>query len=133
MKTKLAVIALIVMVALMLSSLSSAMATTQTPPLTVSEHSVVWTVDVNIIERSGKEVILSSIVCRWYNNDGTSGVIIPYKISVTDSQIKLWFDPLATGDFAFPAAADHNSFYADLEGGGNIFYQGGPGWAYRYG
>jgi hypothetical protein len=130
MKTKLAAMAFIVMAAIMLSSLYSAMATVQTPPLTVSEQGVVWTVDVNILGRSGKEVILNSIVCSWYNNDGTTGVIKPYKISVTDSQIKLWFDPLATGEFAFPETVDHNNFYADLEGGGNIWYQAGPGWTW---
>jgi hypothetical protein len=124
----------VLLFALALSSLSLVAATVQTPPLTVAISKtdngasvIVWTADIKIAGYSGKDVNLETIVCTWYNNDLTGGQIYPYKISVADSQIKLWFDPTAPG---FPATADHSAILGSFNDGNTFSYTSGPGWTW---
>src|SRR3990170_3139280 len=99
MKSKIVLAGLLVMVAVMIASFSSAMATDQTPPLTVSQQDVVWTVEMHLYGLSGKDV--TAVQAEYWIllpvGDGTYypeyHTIAQVKTSFADSQIKLWFDP----------------------------------------
>jgi len=136
MKSKLVIAGLIIIAAVVLTSLSSVMATEQSPPLTVSQHDYVWTVDllhpINC-GYSGKDV--SEVKVQYYNmiqnSDPNGPPMIPdyhdlsyYKISITDSQIKIWIDTTA----GFPEHAE-NSYVIVTFTDSAVQTFSGPGWA----
>ena len=134
MKSKLVIAGLIIIAAVMLASLSSVMATVQSPPLTVSRQDYVWTVDLLHpfdCGYSGKDAI--NVVATYYimveNPNPPPPMIpeyhtlVPVKVSITDSQIKLWFDPAQ-----FPDTAAEN-FVTVTFTDGVVQTFSGPGWA----
>jgi len=134
MKSKLVIAGLIVMAAVILASLSSAMATEQTPPLTVSTQDVVWTVDVKAYGFSGKDVI--DVKAEYYfmveNPDPNGppmipqyGELFPMKISYAECQIKMWFDPAG-----FPSTAVENFVTVTFADNSEQVFSG-PGWTFR--
>jgi len=123
MKSKLVIAALILTAAVMLTSFSSAMAATYSPILTSSNQNVVWQFDTMKLF-SGKDVVLSTIVVYYYlTGDTTAYPLSPYKISVTDSQVKLWFNAAD-----MPQSAVKNTVEGSLTTG-ETFVATGPGWA----
>ena len=136
MKSRLVIAGLLIIAAVMLTSLSSVMATIQSPPLTVSQHDYVWTVDLlHPIDSgySGKDV--SKVIVQYYNMiqnpDPNGPPMIPdyhdlsyCKISIADSQIKIWIDTTA----GFPEHAE-NSYVTVTFTDGVVQTFSGPGWA----
>ena len=135
MKSKL-VIAGLIIAAVMLTSLSRVMATVQSPPLTVSQHDYVWTVDLlHPIDSgySGKDV--SDVKVQYYDmieNPGGDPPMKPdyhdlsyYKISIADSQIKIWIDTTAQ----FPEHAENSYVIVTFTDGVNMPFSG-PGWTW---
>jgi hypothetical protein len=134
MKSKLVMAGLMIIAAVMLASLSSVMATVQSPPLTVSRQDCVWTVDLlHPIDSgySGKDAI--KVVAAYYimvDNPTPPPpkipeyhTLTPLKVSFTDSQIKLWFDPAQ-----FPDTGDASFVTVTFTDGAELTFSG-PGWA----
>ena len=134
MKSKLVIAGLIIVAAVMLTSLSSVMATVQSPPLTVSRQDCVWTVDLLhpfVSGYSGKDAI--TVEAKYYimvenlypppPKIPEYHTLIPLKVSFADSQIKLWFDPAQ-----FPDTGDA-SFVTVTFTDGVVQTFSGPGWA----
>jgi len=126
MKSKLVIAALIVIAAPMLVSFPSAMAdATYYPILAVSNQNVVWTVDTMKLF-SGKDVNPTTIVVHYWIT-GTESVpytLYPYKVSLADSQFKLWFNAAD-----MPSTAVKNTVEGSLTTG-ETFLATGPGWAF---
>jgi hypothetical protein len=137
MKSKLVIAGLIIIAAVMLPSLSSVMATVQSPPLTVSRQDYVWTVDLLhpfVSGYSGKDAI--TVEAKYYimvDNPTPPydppkipeyHTLIPVKVSFTDSQIKLWFDPAQ-----FPDTATENFVTVTFTDGKALTFNG-PGWTH---
>lgn len=132
MKNKLAIGALLLLVAVMLASFSSAMADTFAPLISISNQEIVWTIDTLKLF-SGKEVFVTTITVEyWYYPDPENpvltygGFIYPIKVGQGNWQIKLWFDPAT-----FPNGAEFSVVKGQIAGGDDFSAQG-PGWAYRY-
>jgi hypothetical protein len=132
MKIKLVIAALVVMAAMMISSLSSVMAETANGNfapgvLMASNNGNVWYFDIKPVS-SGKAVV--SVVARYWASVpegqplGAPITVIPDRISFTDSQIKLFFD---TTSLPIDAAKFEVYAYYDSI---NYFYATGPGWTY---
>jgi hypothetical protein len=137
MKSKLVIAGLIIIPAVIFASLSSVMATVQSPPLTISQQDYVWTVDLLHpfdCGYSGKDAI--TVVARYYimiDNPTPPydppkipeyHTLIPVKVSFADSQIKLWFDPAQ-----FPDTGDA-SFVTVTFTDGKVQTFSGPGWVW---
>jgi len=126
MKSKLVIAALILIAAPMLVSFPSAMAEfTYYPILTVSNQNVVWTVDTMKLF-SGKDVRLNTIVVHYWitGTEPDPSTLCPYKVSVADSQVKLWFNAAD-----MPPTAVKNTVEGSLTTG-ETFLATGPGWAF---
>ena len=140
MKSKLVITVLAVMLIVVLASLSSALATIQSPPLTVSQQDYVWTVDLKLVgQQSGKN--LFAIEAKYWINVPIPGSNPPQneqvysdpltilKISTTDSQIKIWIDPAV-----LPIGVQTDGSYVMVTfNDGKEYVAHGPGPAYRYG
>jgi hypothetical protein len=128
MKSKLVIAALILTAAVMLVSFSSAMAAdtyNYYPNLTVSNQNVVWTVDPMKFF-SGKDVDPNTIVVHYWitGAEPTPYTLVPYKVSVADSQVKLWFNAAD-----LPPNAVKNTVEGKLTTG-ETFLATGPGWTH---
>jgi hypothetical protein len=129
MKSKLVIAALVVMAAMMIASLSSALATTWYPVLTISNKEVVWVIDTMKLF-SGQDVLVTSILINYWYRDA-AGVLtqgpqlFPVKVSQSGWQVKLWFDPAT-----FPETAEF-SVVTGLLANGDDFSAQGPGWTWN--
>jgi hypothetical protein len=142
MKSKLIIAGLIIIAAVMLPSLSSVMATVQSPPLTVSQQLVVWTIDLQkpiSFGVSGKDA--TRIEAQYFimvPNPDPSG-IPPYvpkyfditilKFSLADSQIKLWLDP-SDPIFSTTGVVDGSYVIVTFAGLADAITFSGPGWTH---
>jgi hypothetical protein len=125
MKTGLVIAALILATAVLFVSFSSAMATDYFPLLNVSNQNVVWTVDPMKFF-SPKDVDVSTIVVHYWlaGDPDTPLTLVPYKISIADSQIKLWFNAED-----MPQSAIKNTVEGTLTTG-ETFVATGAGWTW---
>ena len=137
MKNKLLIAGVIAIMVFMLAPLSTVMATEQTPYLTVSEHGIVWTIDLKHpfdTGYSGKDVVALEVFYynEYYLNPNPPPIQLPVthqlsylKYSKTDVQIKIWID---TTDPNFVRTAEHSYVTLYFENG-NVETYSGPGWA----
>ena len=127
MKSKIIMAGLILMAAVMLSSLSNALALGNFTPgvLFAANKGYVWYTDLKP-SYTGKDVNLAvQVVAQYWITGGEVEpyVVVPDRVSITDSQIKVFFDTTT-----LPDSAAHNTLIVTMLDG-TPFVATGPGWA----
>jgi hypothetical protein len=127
MKNKIIIAGLILMAAVMLSSLSNAIAAGNFTPgvLFAANRGSVWYTDLKPLY-TGKDVDLTVAVVAKYWITGTETepyVVVPDRVSIADSQIKVFFDTTTLPD----SAAKNTLIVTMLDD--TEFVAAGEGWA----